>query len=78
MKNYNRIKTIRDDNSDLIMLQIGGNTLQCILKKTRGRISWYESDTFSDYYSTIKEAKEHTWKLLTSGYFGEYKDLAVF
>lgn len=63
------IKTKRDGN--FIMLQLDGNTLQGIWKRSfRGEV-YYESDTFGRSYKTITEAKNHTRELAVDGYFGD-------
>lgn len=64
------IKTKRDRG--FIMLQVKGNTLQGLWRKEYG----YTSDSVGCVYSTIKEAKQHTAKLLLENYFGSiFKDM---
>lgn len=68
-----KVKTKRMEFG-FIALQIGGNTLQGLWRK-RGL---YMSDTFTNYYKSITEAKRHTQKLAEDGYFGDViKKLAL-
>jgi hypothetical protein len=48
-----------------IMLQVNGNTCQCVFKHTNG----YESDTFNRWYKTLTEAKDHTRELYDQNYW---------
>lgn len=65
-----KIKTKWDN--DFCLLQLQGNTLQGIWRKSnRGQV-YYKSDTFTCEYKTITEAKEHTATLAKEGYWGEH------
>lgn len=69
-----KIKTVKEPRSTVLKLQIKGNTLQCLWKRTyigRGRRQvFYESDTFTGGYGSITEAKKDTEKRAKEGYWG--------
>lgn len=72
MLDISKIKSKRDGN--FIMLQVKGNTIQGIWKRQHG----YTSDTFNRVYFTIKEAKQHTAKLLIENHFGSiFRDMFI-
>jgi hypothetical protein len=54
----NDIKTVKHGN--FLMLQYNGNTLQGVWKRSRKGRTLYESDTFGRWYTSMREAKEHT------------------
>ena len=68
MTQWKRIKTVKTKGfSDLMLQGPNGNTLSCIHRHK----DWYESDSFSNTYNTVREAKEHMVRLIEGGYFGE-------
>jgi len=76
-----KIKSVWDKSSWpwYVMLQVNDTTLQGLwFNKSHGgrgvgigSSSYYTSDTFSNQYDSMAEAKEHTMQLAREGYWGE-------
>jgi len=61
MPSIKEIKTVKDPLFPAYhMLQYKGNTIQGLWRKTKKGKVYYESDTLSNVYRTITEAKKHT------------------
>ena len=66
-KGIEQIKTVKHYN--MLLLQVNGNTVQGLWRRNVNGFARYESDTFPIEYKTIREAKEHIFKLILEKYW---------